>query len=356
MNLPVTWNASWKKHSLRFLKPSGTSRGILYEKPSYFLMLRHPEDPDITGIGECSIIPGLSPDKLENIEGRLDNICNTINDGNLPPDEAMNDYPALKFALETALLDADGGGRRRLFPSEFVDRGAPIPINGLIWMGSFLAMKDQIREKIDQGYRCIKIKIGALDFDEELRLIKHLRREYIDLNISIRLDANGAFKLHDAIEKLNILSEQHIHSIEQPLRPGQWEDMAALCEVSPIPIALDEELIGWQDEKERKKLIDAIQPAYVILKPSLLGGLEEAGKWAKLAEASGIGWWVTSALESNIGLNAIAQWTATLKNPMEQGLGTGSLYSNNLPSPLYTQGGNLWHDTAASWDLRYLIP
>lgn len=346
--------ASFIPRPLVFKRPAGTSRGVLRTKPSWYLIVQHDEDNGPRGIGECSIIPGLSPEDPKTIDKELHTLCGNINE--YPQWLAKRGalFPAIRFALEIALNDLALGGNRVLFRDDFTAGKKGIPINGLIWMGEPDFMKQQIREKLGAGFSCIKIKIGAIDFGEELALLKMIRREYGPETIEIRVDANGAFSPGEALEKLNRLSEFLLHSIEQPIRQGLTEAMASLCATSPLPIALDEELIGISDPEARRNLLKTIRPQYIILKPSMLGGLRAASEWAALADDLNIGWWVTSALESNIGLNAIAQWTYQNTTNMPQGLGTGQLYTNNIPSPLVIEKGQLFHHPQLGWDLKAL--
>ncbi|MGD1840471.1 MAG: o-succinylbenzoate synthase [Thermonemataceae bacterium] len=263
----------------------------------------------------------------------------------------MQHFPAIHFALEIAFQDLQQGGKRQLFENDFSNGTAPIPINGLIWMGPKSIMLQQIKEKLAAGDRCIKLKIGAIDFEEELALLKYIRTQFGSEEVIVRVDANGAFKPEEALEKLKRLAELALHSIEQPIATQQWEKMAKLCEQSPLPIALDEELIGVVD---RKALLATIQPQYIILKPSLLGGWAASEAWIALAKKHNIGWWMTSALESNIGLNAIAQFTGNLSlhpTATYQGLGTGQLYHNNIPSPLEVNGGWLHYRSHVNWEV-----
>jgi len=330
---------SIEKYTLQFKRPSGTSRGVLKTKDSWFIKVWDDADPSKVGIGECSIIRGLSPDPYLELEDQLAN----LNWEELMESlDSLTNYPAIQFGVETALLDLNQGGRGVLFPSSFTEGNQSIDINGLIWMGEETFMKDQIRDKIEQGFRCVKMKIGAIDFESEISLLNGIRKEYSKDDIELRVDANGAFDPSDALDKLKRLSELDLHSIEQPIRQGQLEEMASLCATAPLPIALDEELIGILELAERKNLIETIRPQYIILKPSLIGGLVSAQQWIDIANEMNIGWWITSALESNIGLNAIAQWTATLNSPMYQGLGTGQLYTNNVESNLKLEGDRLW--------------
>ena len=342
---------SYKKHVFNFKRPAGTSRGVLRQKTSYYLLVHDTGSPDITGIGECSTIKGLSPDPWERYEETLEAVCH----GPEPPEywlqAGLDDFPSIRFGLETALLDRQKGGRRILFPSAFTEGRAGIPINGLIWMGDADFMKRQIREKLETGFRCVKLKIGAIDFEQELALLRMIRQEHNEKELELRVDANGAFAPEEALEKLKRLSAFGIHSIEQPIRQGQWEAMAKLCEKSPVPIALDEELIGLKTNEAIQKMIKTIHPQYLVLKPSLLGGFARSRQFIAVAEQNGTGWWVTSALEGNIGLNALAQWVFLLENPMPQGLGTGQLFTNNIPSPLHIEGDRLKFDPENRWDL-----
>ncbi len=347
--------ATYKKQKLQFKRPAGTSRGILKSKDSWFLIIWEEENPNILGFGEAGILPGLSIDNPIELEDRLNEVCQNINNYQFYLDEGLQDFPAIRFGLETALIDLDRNGNRVLFPSDFTKGKDSIEINGLVWMGEFDFMRRQIVEKIESGFSCIKLKIGAIDFKEEIALIKSIRNEFSENDIEIRVDANGAFSKESALEKLKELSDYKLHSIEQPIKPGQWKEMANLCEISPLPIALDEDLIGIATKKEKRKLLEIIKPKYIILKPGLLGGFQPSEEWIKLAEKNKIGWWITSALESNIGLNAIAQWAYTLGNKMPQGLGTGQLYTNNFESPLTIEKGRLHYRLEEKWDLTNLF-
>jgi o-succinylbenzoate synthase len=344
-------HATYKKYALNFRKPAGTSRGVLLNKESYFISLTDDELPGISGIGECSILKGLSPDDRPDLEAKIRQSCRNISEILQNPIESLSEWPAIRSGIEMAFIDLQNGGKRLLFPSTFTRGEGSIPINGLIWMGKPDDMIRQIDEKLGSGFRTIKMKIGSIEFEEELGLIRHIRKHHKANEIAIRLDANGAFQPGEALEKLKRLAEYDIHSIEQPIRQGQVETMAGLCNNSPVPIATDEELIGITRTVEKIRLLESIRPQYIILKPSLLGGFEASAEWIRLAEASGTGWWVTSALESNIGLNAIAQWTATLNNPLPQGLGTGGLFTNNFPSPLQVENGALHFNTCNQWDI-----
>ena len=266
----------------------------------------------------------------------------------------LDDFPSIKFAIETALLDLENGGSRILIDSKFTREEAGIPINGLIWMGNKKDMVTQIEDKLNKGFSCLKLKVGAIHFDDELDILSAIREQFSERDLELRLDANGAFHPSMALHKLNRLSDFKIHSIEQPIMPGLFDEMAELCRISPIPIALDEELIGVKSTENRKQLLKIIKPAYIILKPSMLGGFNNTNEWIKLAIESDIGWWITSALESNIGLSAIAQYTYALGIKIPQGLGTGLLYSNNIKSPLYLSKDYLWFNKNNQWNYSFL--
>jgi o-succinylbenzoate synthase len=342
--------ASFKKYTLQFKQPSGTSRGIYTTRDVWYIFL---SDGIHTGIGECAPLPDLSIESPKQMSRKLLQVCEEINYYSQLPED-LNLWPSIRFGLETAMLDLKNGGKQILYPSAFTQGEQGIPINGLIWMGKPEFMKQQIRAKLDAGFKCIKMKIGAIDFETELSLLKEIRREFSPEEITLRVDANGAYSYMTALENLKRLSDLHIHSIEQPIAAGKWEEMARLCELSPVPVALDEELIGIIISKEKEQIARQIHPAYFILKPSLHGGLAGCQQWIDLARENNIGWWVTSALESNIGLNAIAQWTFQLNTNTEQGLGTGQLYTNNIDSPLKIQKDQLWYQPSMSWDLTPL--
>ncbi len=327
---------TYTKRVFEFKRPSGTSRGILHHKKSWFLKAKYASTDQIFGLGECSIIEGLSPDfhSEEQYETKLNELCKN-------PDTNLIDYPSIRFGLECAKLDLLHGGKGIYFDNDFSRGNLKTPINGLIWMGSTAYMQEQIEEKLRLGYTTIKLKIGANTIKDELDLIRKLRGKFSAEQITIRVDANGAFKTAEAHEILSDLARLNIHSIEQPIRAGQWSEMANLCKKTPTPIALDEELIGINEIAEKKKMLETIKPQYIILKPSLHGGFEGCREWINLAEKGDIGWWMTSALESNVGLSAIAQFTAEYDNPLPQGLGTGALYTNNLPSDMKIINGYL---------------
>jgi o-succinylbenzoate synthase len=342
--------ASYKKHILQFKRPGGTSRGVLNTKETWFLKI---SDVDNWGVGECGLLRGLSIDDIPTYEEKLKWVCEHINLGEEKLMEALVAFPSIQMGLETAFLSLRQKDPYQLFPSAFTKGEKGIPINGLIWMGDKRFMHEQIEEKIKQGFHCIKMKIGAIDFETEIDLLMDIRKEFSAADIELRVDANGAFHTTEALEKLKRLSELDLHSIEQPIQPKQWEAMAALCEKTPLPIALDEELIGVFSVAEKSKLLKTIQPQYIILKPSLIGGFSGTDQWIALTKELQIGWWVTSALESNVGLNAIAQYTFTKNNSMPQGLGTGSLYTNNIRAPLEVVGENLFYNKSKSWEMFY---
>lgn len=347
--------AIFKKNTLNFKQPGGTSRGVLNEKDSWFIIVYDTDEPKVKGIGECSIIKYLSIDDRPDFEHKLKQVCEDIVSWQYWLEEGLFDFPAIRFGLETAIRDLYVGGTKLLFPSKFTEGKDTIPINGLVWMGDYFTMRKRIIEKIDSGYSCVKLKIGAINFEDEVKLLKLIRDDFSDKDIELRLDANGAFSVEDVYEKLNRLSDFSIHSIEQPIKPGRWEEMAKICEQSPIPIALDEELIGIFRREDIKRMLDFIVPHYIILKPGLLGGWKQSNMFIEEAENFNVGWWITSALEANIGLNAIAQWTYTLYSNMPQGLGTGQLFSNNIPSPLIIEDAELHYSPLHNWDLTRIV-
>jgi o-succinylbenzoate synthase len=343
--------ATYYKYILQFKTPSGTSRGILKTKETWFLYL---SKEGKFGVGECGLFRGLSIDDRPDYEDKLKWVCNNIELGLDILLAKTIHFPSIQIGLEQAFLSLQSTSPYKLFVSNFTESNKAIDINGLIWMGDREFMNDQIKEKIAQGFRCLKMKIGAIDFATEVQLLASIRKEFSINDIELRVDANGAFKPSEALEKLKILSNYDLHSIEQPIRQGHYQEMALLCEETPLPIALDEELIGVFDVTKRTKMLQIIKPQYIILKPSLVGGFKESLEWIELAKKSGIGWWVTSALESNIGLNAIAQWTATLKSSMPQGLGTGGLFTNNFDSPLEVYKGGLYYNKNKNWNFNLI--
>ena len=338
--------ASYHRYFLNFKRPSGTSRGVMSQKETWFLILK---EGNRWGIGECGLFRGLSFDDNDDYEKRLRWVCQNIDLRQEELFKALQNYPSIKFGLEQAFLSLRSTNPFELFASDFVLHESPIVINGLIWMGNKDFMMSQIRQKLEEGFTCIKMKIGAIDFDTELHLLGDIRKEFSKNEIELRVDANGAFSPEDAMDKLERLAEYDLHSIEQPIRQGQWQEIAQLCKNTPLPIALDEELIGITEVTKREQLLQIIEPQYIILKPSLVGGFADSEHWIRLAEKIDIGWWVTSALESNIGLNAILQWTYTLGSKLPQGLGTGGLFTNNFNSPLKVKQGMLSYRKGVSW-------
>jgi o-succinylbenzoate synthase len=341
--------ATYLKHILNFKRPSGTSRGVLTQKETWFIILEHEGK---TGIGECGILRGLSIDDVPNYEDTLKWTCLNIHLGLEILLDELAKYPSIQFGLEMAFKSLNNQNKFELFPSKFTEGKVSIPINGLIWMGTKEFMNSQIKEKINEGFKCIKLKIGAIDFETEMDLLKSIRKEFSASDIEIRVDANGAFAPSQALEKLKHLSELDLHSIEQPIKQGQFDEMALLCEKTPLPIALDEELIGIFNVTDKTKLLQTINPKYIILKPSFVGGWSGSKDWIVAAKSYNVAWWITSALESNIGLNAIAQWTYTLDVKTPQGLGTGSLFVNNFDSPLQVKNGTLRYNNKLNWNVN----
>jgi o-succinylbenzoate synthase len=342
--------ANYFKYQLQFKQASGTSRGVLTYKDTWFIQL---EQNSLKGIGECGMFKGLSIDDRADFETKLVWTCENIDLGLDELLAALIEFPSIQFGLEMAFQSLQQKDQFELFPSDFTKGKDSIAINGLIWMGDKSFMKQQIKDKLDAGFSCIKLKIGAIDFEKELELIKSIRNEFDSETIEIRVDANGAFNPDEALEKLKRLSDYNLHSIEQPIQQGQLHEMARLCADTPLPIALDEELIGVFSVTNKALLLQTIKPQYIILKPTLVGGFKGSQEWIDLAESNSIGWWVTSALESNIGLNAIAQWTYTLKSQLPQGLGTGGLFTNNIQAPLVVDSGQLFYDLKTKWNLKF---
>jgi o-succinylbenzoate synthase len=336
------------EHNLQFKRPAGTSRGVLKHRRVWYMVL---EEEGRFGVGECAPLPGLSAETIPEVEEVLaalskepDIFCSDAHRQNIPS--------SVQFAVETALKDLEQAGTQMLFPSDFTRGAKGIPINGLIWMGDPAFMKEQIRLKLDLGWRCVKLKIGALQFEEELAILKGIRAEYSAADVMLRVDANGGFSPDEVLDRLDQLAELDIHSIEQPIAKGQWPQMADVCKKSPLDIAFDEELIGITAREDKIRLLDILVPHYLVLKPSLHGGMTGCDEWIELAQERGLGWWITSYLESNLGLNAIAQWTF-LKDPhLHQGLGTGQLFTNNMDSPLEIREDQLFFNP----DKRFIFP
>lgn len=342
--------ATYKKYVLDFKKPSGTSRGILNQKETWFIKI---EEAQNIGIGECGILRGLSVDDRPDYEENLKWACDNIHLGEQTLYDRLVDFPSIQFGIEMAFRSFHAENPFILDPSDFTNGTSGIPINGLIWMGKPEFMQAQIADKLDSGFDCIKMKIGAIDFDAEIKILEGIREKFSAEQVTLRVDANGAFKPEEAFHKLKRLAALDLHSIEQPIKQRQENAMAQLCADTPLPIALDEELIGVYGYERQKQLLQQIKPQYIILKPSLIGGYRGCDAWIQLAEEQGIGWWITSALESNIGLNAIAQYTYSKNTIIPQGLGTGGLYSNNVSSPLEIKQGMLWYNLLQNWSFQF---
>lgn len=343
--------ATYKKYILHFKRPSGTSRGVMKVKETWFLIL---EENSKIGIGECGLLRELSIDDRPDYEQKLQWVCKNIHLGKDELWDELIEFPSIQFGVEMAFLSLQSQTPFQLFPSKFTERKDTMLINGLVWMGDESFMKTQIEEKIAQGFSCIKLKIGAIDFEKELGLLRFIRQNFNEKTIEIRVDANGAFNSNEALYKINQLSEFKLHSIEQPIKKNNTDMMSELCKRTPIPIAIDEELIGVFDSNKKATLLAKIKPQYIILKPSLVGGFKGTLEWIELAKKQNIGWWITSALESNIGLNAITQFTYTLHNSMPQGLGTGGLYTNNFNCPLEIENGHIQYNPDKNWDVSNL--
>jgi len=357
---------TFHKHTLQFKFLAGTSRGVLRHKDSFFIKVSQDYFSKVYGIGESAPLKGLSLDDIDNFEDELRQTCEVLTKSDWYPaheDEVFEwvnehiseDLPSVRFGFETALLDLLHGGKRQIVNNNWsVSPYEPLEINGLVWMGDKEWMLEQLKNKLEAGFHCIKMKIGAIDFEKEMQLLAFIRSHYSANEITIRVDANGAFTEKDVYAKMDCLSEYQVHSIEQPVAAGQLPLMADVCVNSPVPVALDEELIGVHGKENKAQLLDAINPQYIILKPTLVGGISSTKEWISEAKSKNIGWWITSALESNVGLNAIAQLTATYPISLPQGLGTGQLYHNNIPSPLSIENGRLLYQPEMDWDFDLL--
>lgn len=340
----MRYNVDIEERVLRFRQPAGTSRGVYTTRKSWFITLTSPDMPGRKGVGECAPLPSLSCDDIPEYGKTLRALCDMFGQRGEIDYALMRPYPSMLFGLETALRHFEAGSEA-LFDTPFSRGEEGITINGLVWMGSFDEMLRRMEDKIEQGFRCIKLKVGAIDFDSEMELLRRLRDRFSHRELTIRLDANGAFPFSEALYRLELLSQYAVHSIEQPIAARQWGNMAELCRESPLPIALDEELIGVNQPDMKKHILNVIKPAYIVLKPSLHGGMHGTKEWIAAAKDKGIGTWITSALESNVGLNAIAQFTAHVYGNnirMPQGLGTGLLFEDNIPMPLEIRGEKLW--------------
>lgn len=332
---------------LHFLQPAGTSRGVYNTRLSFYLKLTSDEQPDVVGVGECATLPDLSCDAMppNDYERKLRTFCDEYERTGVIDYEAMRAYPSMLFGLETAVAQFNAKGSLNFFNTPFGRGEEGIPINGLVWMGTFEEMFERLEAKLKAGFRCIKIKIGAIDFDRELQLIRHIRSTFSRNDVELRVDANGGFTPKEALSRMEALVQYDIHSIEQPIKQHQWTEMARLCAATPLPIGLDEELIGMNERQKKIELLDTIRPQYIVLKPSLHGGMAGTEEWIQLARERNIGSWITSALESNVGLNAIAQLTASIYGTNirhAQGLGTGQLFADNIEMPLKVLGDKLW--------------
>lgn len=346
-------------YTLKFRFEAGTSRGSLTEKETWFIKATRTDDDYVIGWGEASPLKGLSMDYSPDYGKKLRAVLDHLEGLDIPSENLLDfvvantpaDMPSVRFGIETALIDVSNGGGHRIFPGAFTEGKMKIPINGLVWMGDREFMQRQIDEKLKAGFNTIKMKVGAIDFETEYQILENLRENYTTEDLTLRVDANGAFTETDVVEKLTALAALGIHSIEQPIKPGQQDLMFDLCHAELLPIALDEELIGMNSYEERRLLLEETQPKYIILKPSLLGGIRACEEWITLAESMHIGWWMTSMLESNIGLNAIAQFTSRYQPELPQGLGTGQLYHNNITSPLLIKKGHLHYFVNGNWQL-----
>ncbi|WP_311548742.1 o-succinylbenzoate synthase [Prevotella nigrescens] len=332
---------------LHFLQPAGTSRGVYNTRLSFYLKLTSYEQPDVVGVGECATLPDLSCDAMppNEYERKLRTFCDEYERTGVIDYEAMRAYPSMLFGLETAVVQFNAKGSLNFFDTPFGRGEEGIPINGLVWMGTFEEMFERLEAKLKAGFRCVKLKIGAIDFDRELQLIRHIRSTFSRKDVELRVDANGGFTPEEALSRMEALVQYDIHSIEQPIKQHQWTEMARLCAATPLPIGLDEELIGVNERQKKIELLDTIRPQYIVLKPSLHGGMAGTAEWIQLARERNIGSWITSALESNVGLNAIAQLTASIYGTNirhAQGLGTGQLFADNIEMPLKVVGDKLW--------------
>lgn len=335
---------SFTRRLLHFKQPAGTSRGVYTTHISYYVTI---ERDGIRGVGECSVLPDLSCDAMpwDRYEEKLSKACHIVEQTEGIPYEMLRPYPSILFGIESAFAQLDAKGSTALSDTPFARGEEGIPINGLVWMGTFEEMYARLEEKLKNGFHCVKLKIGAIDWDREIALVRHIREHFTKEQIELRVDANGGFTPDNAMSRLEELAKYDIHSIEQPIKQHQWKEMSRLCRESPLPIALDEELIGVNQPEQKARLLDEIHPAFIVLKPSLHGGMMGCREWIRLSKERGIGSWITSALESNVGLNAIAHFCAEVYGPhitFPQGLGTGLLYKDNIDMPLKIEGDKLW--------------
>ncbi|EPH18864.1 o-succinylbenzoate synthase [Hoylesella oralis] len=345
----MNYDISVSERTFHFKQPAGTSRGVYTTRHSWFLEMTSPQLPQVRGIGECAPLLQLSCDDIPEYERILKDVCGMVCRTGKISVSMLRPYPSMLFGLETAWQSLHAGGTK-LFDTPFGRGEEGIPINGLVWMGTYDEMLARIEEKLRMGFRCIKMKIGAIEFDKEMALIRHIRERYTKEQIELRVDANGGFTPDEALKKLELLARYDIHSIEQPIRQHRWNDMARLCRESPLPVALDEELIGVNLPAMKEALLDTIRPAFIVLKPSLHGGMYGTEEWIRIARERGIGSWITSALESNVGLNAVAHLAAKLYGPainLPQGLGTGALFTDNIEMPIAIKGDKLWFSASS---------
>ena len=339
-------------YMLHFKQPAGTSRGVLTEKPTYIIKIYDENDPEHFGLGECAVFPGLSPEADGRYEYKLVEMLANIALGR---GTDLSRYSSLNYGLEMAIRDYAGGCRHIYWPTEFTEGKSEMTINGLIWMGSEEEMLARLDEKIKAGFKCVKMKIGSLDWKKELDIIRSIRSHFPADQLTIRVDANGGFVMDNVMPRLAQLADLEVHSIEQPIPARNIDLMKFICDVSPVPVALDEELIGVYDDEMKRHLLEYVQPAFIVCKPALCGGFSGAETWIGIAKELGIGWWITSALESNVGLNALAQFTAMMTQGTEwadfaQGLGTGSLYTNNFVTPIRLTGEHMTYDPSVPRD------
>ncbi|MBK9147874.1 MAG: o-succinylbenzoate synthase [Flavobacteriales bacterium] len=346
--------ARWIERTLQPRFELGTSKGPIHARTVWYLIAWNEEAPELKGIGEATLFPGHSKEFPADVKLKLTELCERTSDWQERLNGDLVDVPSVRFAVEQCLRDLQAGGTKTLFPSAFTLGKQGIPINGLVWMGNKATMKQRIKEQIESGFTTLKMKIGAIGIDDELELLRAVRKEHSAEEITLRVDANGAFSAQQAPDVLKRLAELQVHSIEQPVPPGLYEVMEELCATTPVPIALDEDLIGLNTHDAKVDLLDHVKPQHIVIKPSLVGGWDSTNDWITLADQRGIGWWITSALESSIGLNAIAQFTATLNVSSAQGLGTGKVYTNNIPSPLLAEKGLLRYRPEEAWDLSML--
>lgn len=338
---------SFAPYILHFKEPGGTSRGVMTEKPTFLVKVYDEKEPAHFGIGEAAVFPGLSPEADGNYVWKLTEVMANVALGRSTD---LSRHSSIQFGLEQALLDYSNGCKGIWFPSEFSQGRSEIEINGLIWMGDFDRMRQRISDKVKQGFKCLKLKVGAIEWRKELEMVEIIHRDYSPEDLTIRVDANGGFTMDNVLPRLKALADMGVHSIEQPIKPGNPELMSFLCKISPLSIALDEELIGKGTAKEKEEVLDIIRPRYLILKPALCGGFSGAQEWISLARERGTGWWVTSALESNVGLSAISQWVGMMNVQLPQGLGTGGVFSDNFVTPIYLDGDKLKYDCGMSFD------